>query len=742
VDSLVERFTPLQIGAIDTIRTQKSAPLLLKVMLVDEPVLALCDTGAVVSVATAEMVARSGLVFKKTPMASLRVADTSPMRVLGVIRAPVTVVLNGEGRRWTGPIQVVDKLSHQLIIGRDILKDTKIINCSNDSLTFVRSMEADLTKNVRPEIQQRALTARGEITLPPRSCAVVKADTGHAVGTILVETDGPNRTALLPNAITNAHDTVYYVGLTNFTASEVRVEEGSVIGRWEEFENEPTISSVTQSSVPNAEQGETNLEKFAIGPQLTSEQRGQITELLIKLLPEAEPAQQPMRRYSPLEKAEINRQMHGMLEEGIIEKSNGPWASPIVLVRKKDGTLRFCVDFRQVNARTKAWVYPLPRIDEALEQLRETKYFSSLDLVSGYWQVTMADESKEVTAFRTAEGHYQFRRMPFGLRNAGATFQALMDAVLGGLKGSQVLVYLDDVIIATGSWDEHLVAIEDVLLRFRQAELKLKPSKCLFGHSGLKFLGHFVDERGVHADPSKTDAIRKLSATRDVSGIRRFLGMAGYYRRFIANFATIAQPLSDLTKKDSNFMWGSQQQAAFDALKEKLISAPILAHFRNEAELQIKTDASLIGLGAVLLQKEKDGWHPIAYASRCISRSEGNLSATELEGLGMVWAVEHYRPYILGKRVEVVTDHTALWEFDLKITYSRGRTHHKPDCLSRAPVELDDDSNLERALVNTLNETYSVAKPNSREEWLTACSQNPSYAELANARQVPTPDKK
>ncbi|KAG9508863.1 Retrovirus-related Pol polyprotein from transposon 17.6, partial [Fragariocoptes setiger] len=303
------------------------------------------------------------------------------------------------------------------------------------------------------------------------------------------------------------------------------------------------------------------------------------------------------------------------------------------------------------------------------------------------------------------------------------------------LKGTHVLVYLDDVIVATRSWSEHIETLGQVFQRFRSAGLKVKPSKCSFGQPGLRFLGHYIDSRGIQTDKSKTESVTKIPPP---SGVRRFLGMAGY-RRFVANFARIAQPLSELTRKDVVFDWGEAQQSVFDRLKEALTSGPILVHFCDRAKLQIKTDDSLIGLGAVLLQSETDGRHPVAYASRRTSRSEVNLSATELEGLGIVWAVEYFRAYILGKEVEIITDHTALcslcslgkkkplprklarWaltlqEFNLKIIYSRGRTHHEADCLSRAAIDTPDDSDLERMLTCAAAMPFERIKPDDIED--------------------------
>ena len=281
----------------------------------------------------------------------------------------------------------------------------------------------------------------------------------------------------------------------------------------------------------------------------------------------AAPIRQRSRRIAPAQRAETTKLLEQMLQKKVIQPSTSPWASPIVLVRKKDGTLRFCVDYRKLNAVTRKDAYPLPRIDDALDTLGSSKWFTTLDLISGYWQVEVSDQDKEKTAFSTPEGLFEFNVMPFGLCNAPATFQRLMDAVLAGLQWSSCLVYLDDVIVPGKTFGEHLMNLRTILDRLRQAGLKLHPAKCQFGQQQVTFLGHILSEDGVAADPQKTCKVAAWPEPTSQQEVRQFLGLVSYHHKFIKSFATIAKPLHRLTEKNDTFKWTPECQHAFESLR-------------------------------------------------------------------------------------------------------------------------------------------------------------------------------
>ena len=344
---------------------------------------------------------------------------------------------------------------------------------------------------------------------------------------------------------------------------------------------------------------------------------------------DASPQKQPPRRMPFMVREEAARQLKCMQQDGVIQPSNSPWSSPVVMIKKKDGSHRFCVDYRALNSLTKADTFPLPCIDDLLDQLGGAHYFSTLDLASGFWQIRMEPDSREKTEFVAPHGLYEFLVMPFGLTNAPAVFQRLMQKVLNGLNpddGKQfVAAYLDDILIFSETLQDHLTHLRKVIDRLKSANLKLKPAKCMFVRKEVEYLGHIITANGLKPNPRITDAVRNFPTPENVQGVRRFLGMSSYYRRFIAGFAKIAQPLHRLTAKDVPFDWSSDCETAFSTLKDKLVSPPVLAYRRFDEAFTLETDASIRGLGAVLSQKQTDGrLHPVAYASRALNPTEKN----------------------------------------------------------------------------------------------------------------------
>ncbi len=438
----------------------------------------------------------------------------------------------------------------------------------------------------------------------------------------------------------------------------------------------------------------------------------------------AVPIKQQPRRPPVVYTGEVEKQVQDLLENRLIEPSTSPWASPVVLVKKKDGSVRFCIDYRQLNAVSRKDAYPLPRIDETLESLRGAMWFSTLDLLSGYWQVGMTERAKQASAFVTRGGLFQWRVMPFGLCNAPATFERLMEAVLRGLQWSSCLVYLDDVVVFAKSASEMIDRLDTVLERIETSGLKLKPRKCCLFRQSVGFLGHIIGKEGVTVDPEKIKAVQEWPQPMCVKDVRAFVGFASYYRRFVKNFASIASPLHALTKSDVNFVWSKSCQEAFERLKTCLSSSPILAYPSEDQTFILDTDASNDGLGAVLSQQGVEMERPVAYASRTLTDPEKNYCATRKELLGVIFGLKQFRHYLLGRPFVLRTDHGSLqWLLRFKkpegqiarwleimseylptIIHRPGLKHSNADGLSRKPCK-QCDGRLERAQkTNTLIE--------------------------------------
>ena len=423
---------------------------------------------------------------------------------------------------------------------------------------------------------------------------------------------------------------------------------------------------------------------------------------------DASPVRQRAYRTSPKIKSEIRSQVDTLLDHDVIEESHSPWSSPVVMVKKKDGSYRFCVDYRKLNKLTVKDSHPLPRTDDSLDALSGSVFFSTIDLSSGYWQVAVHPDDREKTAFTTGDGLYQFKVMPMGLTNAPPTFQRLMELVLSGLHWSSCLVYLDDVIIVGKSFAEHMSNLEQVLLRFKQANLKLKPSKCHFLHTEVRFLGHVVSNKGIRPDPTNTERVAKWPTPTNPTDVRSFLGLCSYYRRFIKGFAAIAVPLHRLTQKNVPFEWSADCEDAFCTLRDALIQPPIMAYPDASHPFTIFTDASHSAIGCVLSQIQDGTERVVAYASHVLTAAEQRWSTYDRELWAIVWSIRHFRHYLVSAPFTIVTDHKPLvglrklpvqndrtgrrsrWALELDpydwvITHRDGKRHSNADALSRCP---------------------------------------------------------
>jgi hypothetical protein len=407
-------------------------------------------------------------------------------------------------------------------------------------------------------------------------------------------------------------------------------------------------------------------------------------------------------------RADALKEEHKMKDLGVIEPSDSPWASPVVLVRKKDGSLRYCIDYRRLNEVTKKDSFPLPNMQTCLDSLGKAKVFSTMDLASGYWQVGLSEDAQEKSSFYGVSGGlWKFKVMPFGLCNAPATFERLMERILGSLQWQIALCYIDDVLCFSSSVQNHLQDLEAIFVRLEKAGLTLKPKKCHFFRKRVEFLGHVVSEEGIETDPAKVDKVLKCPRPKNIHEVRSAVGLFSYYRRFMPDFSEIAKPLVTLTEKDRPFVWEDAQEDAFLKLKELLTKAPVLSYPLAEGQFILDTDASQVGIGAVLSQMQDGEEKVIAYGSRALSKSEQNYCTTRREMLSVVHFTKQYQHFLLGRpfklrtdnsavrymrsmKYEPVSHHVARWQeklenFDFVIEHRPGRLHQNADSLSRPP---------------------------------------------------------
>ncbi len=368
----------------------------------------------------------------------------------------------------------------------------------------------------------------------------------------------------------------------------------------------------------------------------------------------------------------VQSELEAMLEMGVIEESRSDWASPIVLVPKTDGSVRFCVDYRKVNAVSKFDAYPMPRVDELLDRLGTARFYSTLDLTKGYWQIPLSPLSKENSAFTTPFGLHQFVTLPFGLFGAPATFQRLMDKILRP-HTAYAAAYLDDIIIYSQDWQRHMVHLREVLRALRGAGLTANPKKCAIGRVEVRYLGFHLGHGQVRPQIDKTAAIAACPRPKTKKEVRQFLGLAGYYRRFVPDYSELTSPLTDLTKKEvpDTVPWTERCQQVFTQVKAALCGGPLLHSPDFSLPFLLQTDASDRGLGAVLTQEIGGEERPVLYISRKLSKRETMYSTIE-ECLAIRWAVLTLRYYLLGWEFTLCSDHAPLqWLHRMKDTNAR-----------------------------------------------------------------------
>lgn len=691
------------------------------------------DTGAAKS-CIAESVRRS-LRKVLTPAHGrlLRMGNGELVRPLGYS----TVFMLLGGSRYVVLFTVLQNCVADVILGCDFLTSNEaFIDCSSGEL----HLNICDTEDALPDSPPVVLRTADDIHVPAFSAVSVQlvpeSRFNSACGLVEpIVTTFAKKGVLVPHSIARVKTRRVHLYITNPSAEPLMLPRGSRIATIQTCDEHAiaSLSPAPTTTKLQAASADTLSERTAqmIDSSLTNAERESLQRLLSTYSDlfdfsrhaltqtttvthqidtgAATPLKSRPYRISPAERKTIKENVADMLDKKIIEPSSSPWSSPVILVKKDDGSWRFCVDYRRLNKVTKKDVYPLPRIDDTLDALQGSSFFSSLDLRSGYWQIPVSEEDKPKTAFVTPDGLYQFNVMPFGLCNAPATFERMMDTLLRGLTWNICLCYLDDVVVFSTTFDDHLYRLRQVLDCFRNANLQLNSKKCKFGAREIKVLGHLVSIDGIRPDPSKIQAVSEFPVPRNLKDVRAFLGLCTYFRKFIPAFSNIAEPLNKLLRLGQLFHWDQDQMDAFTSLKAALISVPILGHFLPGADTEIRTDASGHGLGALLAQNIRNTQRVIAYASRTLTKSERNYTITERECLAVIWAISKFRPYLYGIHFRIVTDHHALcwltglkdpsgrlarWslkiqQYDFTIVYKSGKRHLDADALSRCPLSAD-----------------------------------------------------
>lgn len=656
--------------------------------------LALVDSGAGATCISVSILNKLGLTYNKTSNTLLRTISNAQIKPLGSIDANIVFA----DAVFSYTFQVLDLPYDQFILGNDFANKYKTnIDYETGSATLMRRFSSRLLQQHEVDNFKSLLSLNKETsTLAQRKqdnnsvktgdsndfATTKKKETVKNENTADVKTDNQDLQDLPPQEICALTEDINCITI-NEDLDQTQVQQ---IRRLLNFYEDRFAYNTSNLGAYN-------------GYQIDIETTDEI------------PVHKPPYRTSQKQKELIEEQVQEMLRNNIIERSQSPYASPVVIVEKADGKPRFCIDFRALNKKIKADAYPIPKIEDLLSCLEGARYFAELDLNSGYWQLRLG-KGKEKTSFITQSGLYSFKTLPFGLKTSQAVFQRAMDTVLAELKYKTVLVYVDNIIVYAKTFKEFILALEQVLRKFQKANLTLKPTKCKIGFTKLTVLGHTVSAQGIEPVQERVKAMQDAKAPTNIKELRSTLGLFSYYRKFINDFAQLTLPLTNLTKKGQTFKWNIQAQEAFEEMKRRICEAPILQYFSTDENVitRLFVDASDQALGACLMQGKSE-MKPVAFASRKLTDAEKRYAITEKECLGLIWALSYFKQYLWGLEFEVVTDHRALvwlrtkrdmngrlarwalaiqpWNF--KIIYCKGKDNIQADFLSRNPLYEEDN---------------------------------------------------
>lgn len=701
--------------------------LTVKVIIDELELQALIDTGSSISLIDKKIVDSSNLELLTTQV-QVKVANGTTTSSSGLIKT-VGII---DCERIKLNLHVLKGLPFDLILGMDFLRDTKaFISFSERKIKFLSTkcrIPAPINFVSCEEFVSYAIIAEKTV-IPARSEAFAKihlSDKIFSEAFLLEGLSTLNEDLLVAPSLHTSNAKCNAVRIANVSTVPITLYRNTKVG-----EITPMPKNIAEAEEAKTATNDISkiMEEINFCPDLTSRQKKEFKKLVkqhrqvfpseektigrttvleheIKLKPDSPVIfSHPFRR-SYSEREDLRQHVDKLIKQDIVQHSDSPYSSPCFLVKKPDGKNRFVCDFRKLNANLIKDPYPLPRMDDTISALGGATLFSTLDLTQGFHQVPLTKDSCKYTAFSTPDLHCEYKVLPMGAANSPSTFSRLMNKVLKGILWKYCLCYLDDVVVYSTTWEEHLIALTEVFQKLGNAGLMLSPKKCNIGFSSLKFLGHIVSAEGVRPNQDKVLAIKEMPRPDNKKKLKSFLGMCAFYRKFVKDFSQVAKCLYTLTADHSEFEWQDTHTEAFNKLKDALCTAPVLAYPDFTHPFIIATDASGDGIGGVLKQKIAGKERPIAYASRALSEAEKKYPITEQEALAVVFCLQQFRSFVYGQRFQVITDHAALrwlltaihknhrlsrWclkiqDLDCTITYKPGRLNSDADALSRNPI--------------------------------------------------------